>query len=90
MQFEYDPEKSMSNSQKHGIDFIQAQALWLDSNLFILPSRFLNESRYLAIGRIGVRYFTGIFTEREDKIRLISVRHSRKEEIKLYEQNEQK
>lgn len=90
MQFEYDPAKSISNNRKHGIDFEQAQELWLDSNLFILPSRFPLESRYLAVGRIEERLFTAIFTERDDKVRLISVRRARDEETKLYEQNQQK
>ena len=90
MRFDYDPNKSISNSAKHGIDFEQAQRLWLDSNLFILPSRFPHESRYLAISRIDERLYTAIFTERDDKIRLISVRRARKEEIELYEQNKQR
>lgn len=89
MQFEYDPGKSISNSRKHGIDFDQAQGLWLDSNLFILPSRFPDEPRFLAVGRIDERFFTAVFTERDDKIRLISVRRAREEESKLYEQNQQ-
>ncbi len=57
MHFEYDPDKSISNSSKHGID---------------------------------ERLYTAIFTERDDKVRLISVRRARKEEIELYEQNKQR
>jgi uncharacterized DUF497 family protein len=90
MRFEYDSDKSISNERKHGIDFDTAQRLWLDSNLFVLPSRFPNEPRYLAVGRIEERYFTAIFTERDEKIRLISVRRSRNEEKNLYEQNKQR
>ena len=90
MQFEYDPDKSISNRKKHGIDFERAQRLWLDSDLLILPSRFPHESRYLAISRIDERFYTAIFTERDDKVRLISVRRARKEEIELYEQNKQR
>jgi hypothetical protein len=30
MQFEFDEAKSQGNKAKHGIDFIEAQALWLD------------------------------------------------------------
>jgi len=89
MQFEYDPAIFISNHRKHSIDFEQAQELWLDTSLFILPSRFPHESRFLAVGKIDERLFTAIFTEREDKIRLISVRRAREEEIELYEQNQQ-
>jgi uncharacterized DUF497 family protein len=28
VQFEVDPQKSESNKAKHGIDFVDAQALW--------------------------------------------------------------
>ena len=89
MEFEYDSAKSISNNRKRGIDFLQAQALWLDPDLFIFPSRFPEEPRYLAIGRIEERFYTAIFTERNDRIRLISVRHARDEEEELYEQNKQ-
>ena len=52
MEFEYDQKKSHSNAEKHGINFIDGQALWADSGLLILPSRYPNEARYLAIGQI--------------------------------------
>ena len=55
---------------------------------FCLP-RFPDEPRFLAVGRIDERFFTAIFTERDDKIRLISIRRAREEESKLYEQNQQ-
>lgn len=28
--FEFDDTKSQSNKSKHGIDFVEAQALWFD------------------------------------------------------------
>ncbi len=31
--FEYDDNKSQTNQQKHGIDFIEAQQLWQDDDL---------------------------------------------------------
>lgn len=88
MGFEYDPDKSRSNAEKHGIDFIAAQWLWKDAGLLILTSKYQKEPRYLAIGKISNIFWTAIFTEREDKIRLISVRRSRIEERELYEQNQ--
>lgn len=30
MEFEFDERKSAANKAKHGIDFVEAQALWLD------------------------------------------------------------
>ena len=87
MKFEYDPAKSESNKVKHGIDFEEAQALWQDVNRMSIPAVFRGEERYALIGRIGSRYWTAIFTCRADAYRIISVRHSRKEEIDLYEKD---
>ena len=51
--FEYDDRKSAANLVKHGIDFIDAQALWLDPDLLEIPAKIEDEPRYLAIGKIG-------------------------------------
>ncbi len=87
MEFEFDPEKSDANADKHGIDFESAQYLWDDDGILVLPSKFAEETRFLAIGRIEDTYWTAIFTERAERIRLISVRRSRQEEKTLYERN---
>lgn len=47
MGFEYDKHKSESNKEKHGIDFIEAQALWKDPDRIEIPARTLDEPRYL-------------------------------------------
>lgn len=85
MEFEFDSKKSESNKRKHGIDFIKAQALWNDPDLLEIPTRTTDEPRWLVIGRIGEKCWSVIITYRGEKIRLISVRRSRPEEVKLYE-----
>ena len=87
MEFEFDPAKSASNKAKHGIDFVEAQALWLDDGLAetMSKSNLAGESRFLAIGRIEGRYWTAICTSRSMGIRIISVRRARREEIDYYE-----
>ena len=55
MPFEFDPVKSASNLRKHGIDFVDAQALWLDPDRLEIPARFTDEPRVQVIGRIGNR-----------------------------------
>ena len=85
MEFEFDPVKSDSNMKKHGIDFDKAQVLWTDVDLMVIPVRTTDEVRFLAIGIIESRHWSATFTFRKDRIRLISVRRSRREEIKLYE-----
>ena len=85
MEFEFDPDKSEANRHKHGIAFVQAQALWDDPDLLEIPARTSDEARWAVIGRIGEKHWSGIITRREGRIRLISVRRSRKEEVELYE-----
>ena len=85
VEFEFDQRKSRSNKTKHGIDFVEAQTLWDDSELVEVPARTLDEPRFLVVGRIGENHWSGIVTYRDDCIRIISVRRSRDEEIALYE-----
>ena len=85
MRFTYDPDKSVSNLAKHGISFDAAQAIWDDPRLLEAPARTMDEPRWLAIGKIGGRHWTAVWTPRNDTIRLISVRRSRKEEVAIYE-----
>ena len=83
--FEFDDSKSKSNLLKHGIDFFTAQALWEDSNLLEIPAKTLDEPRFLSVGIIDQKHWSAVFTYRNGKIRLISVRRSRDEEVTLYE-----
>lgn len=85
MQFEFDLEKSAANRIKHGIDFEEAQGLWNDAELLEIPAKTTDGPRFLVIGRIGEKHWTGIITYRIDNIRIISVRRARDEEIELYE-----
>ncbi len=85
MLFEFDEAKSRSNKAKHGIDFVKAEALWLDDRLIEVPVRTEDEPRFVVIGMIGGKHWSAVITYREDRIRLISVRRSRDEEVALYE-----
>lgn len=85
MYFEFDERKSRSNKWKHGVDFIEAQALWDDPKLLEVSLKTDDEPRGLLVGRIGGTYWSAIVTYREERVRIISVRRSRKEERELYE-----
>ena len=85
MQFEFDPIKSKNNKMKHGIDFIEAQALWDDPDLLEIPARTTDEQRFLVVGKIEAKQWSAIITYRIENIRIISVRRARDEEIELYE-----
>ena len=85
MEFEFDKRKSQINKKNHGIDFIEAQALWNDPDRIEVPAKTIDEQRFLIIGKIPEKYWSGFITYRNEKIRIISVRRSRKEEIEIYE-----
>ena len=88
MEFEFDPDKSEKNRRKHGIDFLKAQGLWQDESRLIVPARSEDEPREAIIARLGDVHWTGIYTTRNDKIRIISVRRSRDEEKQNYDQGQ--
>jgi uncharacterized DUF497 family protein len=83
--FEFDPEKSDINRLKRGIDFIEAQLLWDDPMLLEVPAKITEETRFLLIGLIGHKHWSAVITYRGAKVRLISVRRARIEEVALYE-----
>jgi hypothetical protein len=85
MEFEFDSRKSNGNKKKHGIDFDEAQALWDDPDLIEISVKTSDEPRFLIIGKITEKHWSGVITYRSEKIRIISVRRSRKEEVDIYE-----
>ena len=85
MLFEFDPIKSAFNKEKHGIDFYEAQDLWNDPDLVEIPVKTSDEPRFLVIGNILEKNWSAVITYRAEKIRIISVRRSRKEEVEIYE-----
>ena len=85
MEFDFDRQKSRANRKKHGIDFNEAQELWHDISRVEVPATTKNEPRTMIIGIISKKHWTAIVTYRGDKIRIISVRRSRPEEVQMYE-----
>ncbi len=85
MEFEFDPVKSAGNKEKHGMNFREAQSLWNDPDLIEIPVKTSDEERYLVVGMVDGKHWSGIITYRSGKVRIISVRRSRKEEVELYE-----
>lgn len=85
MEFEFDEEKSRSNKDKHGIDFTEAQSLWLDEMFVEVPARTGDEPRFLVVGTISGKHWSAVITYRDERVRIISVRRSRVEEVEIYE-----
>lgn len=79
--------------KKHKVRFSEAEEVFFDINLIILPdpTHSIAEERYIALGKTktGNPLFV-VFTERYGKIRIISARNmSKKERGKYYEQTKE-
>ena len=83
MQAEWDIAKSASNKRKHGISFNEALALW-ESPVLEVAAECVDETRWLAVGVIGGRYWSAVNTLRHGRMRLISVRRARNDEKEAY------
>jgi uncharacterized DUF497 family protein len=84
MEFEFDPAKSATNFAKHGIDFTEAAALWDDPFSLGALARSDDEPRFVWIANYQEKLWAAFYTERNGKIRLISVRRAREQEERLY------
>lgn len=88
MDFEFDPAKSESNKDKHGIDFVEARALWSDEKRLVAPLETTSEERYIMIAQLRGKCWSAIYTYRNDRLRIISVRRSRDKEKQRYEDDQ--
>ena len=85
MKFEFDQSKSESNKVKHGVDFIEIQALWANTKVEV-PAKSEGEFRYAILGLLNGENYTVIVTYRGPVTRIISARRSTEKEILFYEQ----
>jgi uncharacterized protein len=89
LQFEWDEQKANSNYRKHRVSFEEAQTVFNDpQSITILDSAHsIEEERFIDIGLSNQgRVLVVAYTEREDRIRIISSRTATTREIQIYEQ----
>ena len=86
MEFEWDPKKSQDNERKHGISFLSALEIWQVRSLAVpkIAKSTDGETRGATIGVVAGVLYTVIWTFRNNRIRLISVRRSRDGEKQAY------
>jgi len=88
MQFEWDSEKEKDNIRDHELNFTDGSKVFLD--YFRIERRdddsSLNEERYQTIGLYHDLLFV-VFTERGEKIRIISARFAEPFERRIYANN---
>jgi uncharacterized DUF497 family protein len=84
MQFEWDEKKAKANLAKHGVDFESIRDFDFDTAYYAMDDAMSDgEERWQAIGQIGLRVYTLIFTERGDR-RAISLRKASSVEIRTF------
>ncbi|MBM4305892.1 MAG: BrnT family toxin [Deltaproteobacteria bacterium] len=59
--------------------------IWDDADFIEIPLKTIDEPRFVVIGKILEKHWSAIITYRNEKVRIISVRRSRKEEVEIYE-----
>jgi uncharacterized DUF497 family protein len=88
MQFEWDKEKAASNLKKHDVSFDEAETVWNDYFYVDLfdDEHSIEENRFLIIGESKEKRLLIIsYTERENRVRIISARELTVKERKDYE-----
>jgi uncharacterized DUF497 family protein len=89
MNFEWNPEKALTNLDKHGVSFQEAATVFNDplSITFPDPDHSIDESRYIIIGTSGLGLLLVVaHTDRDDRVRIISARRATRQERRFYEQ----
>jgi uncharacterized protein len=86
--FEWDPEKARDNEQKHGVGFPEASEVFDDDHSSSVPDpdHSADKDRYLIFGvsKQG-RHLVVSYTDRGERIRLISARQMTSRERRAYE-----
>lgn len=91
VEYEWDHNKQIANLAKHGVDFVKAAEFDWDTAIVSADDRRdYGELRTIAVGRIRERVYVMIFTPRQSKVRIISLRKANSEEVESYDSSSAK
>lgn len=83
--FELDETKRQANILKHGVDPIEAAEIFAEFFISRIDRRTdYGEVRFAALGYVGEIAYVVVYTQRGDKIRLISARKAGRKDIERY------
>ncbi|MEI6112754.1 MAG: BrnT family toxin, partial [Cyanobium sp. ELA712] len=83
--FAWDEAKRLTNLRKHGIDFRDAQKIFRGFTLTAEDDReSYGERRFLTLGLLDDQVVSVAHSERDDNIRIISIRKATKHEARFY------
>jgi uncharacterized DUF497 family protein len=83
-EFEWDDKKAKRNFRDHRVTFEQARAAFNDPDSIDEDDPEPDEKRFSRLCRLGQQVFVVIWTERGDRIRIISARLATKHEQSIY------
>jgi len=85
MKFEWDEAKQQTNLRKHHLDFADAETVFAGATFTFEDDRSkYSEDRYITLGLLHGAVVVIAHTEREDVIRVISMRKATKNEQRVY------
>jgi uncharacterized DUF497 family protein len=88
LEFEWDADKAKTNLKKHGVTFEEASSVFADPLALTIPDpqHSVEEDRFVTLGESHrSRLLVVVYTDREDRIRIISARVATRQERKHYE-----
>ena len=83
MQYEWDEAKRMRTLEERGIKFASMDAFERETATVERSDRH-GETRWAATGYIGNRLYRVVYTRRDDRIRIISLRRASAKEMRDY------
>jgi uncharacterized protein len=88
--FEWDDDKAEANLRKHKISFLEASRVFEDAFALVEQdfTEDYGEHRFLAIGLVNGLLVTVAYTERGERIRIISARKANADEQRAYYQSQ--
>jgi uncharacterized DUF497 family protein len=84
LEFEWDEGKRLANIEKHDVGFEEAYPVFDGRPVLTVPDHRHAEERYKTVAEVGRRFVTIVWTPRDLKIRLFSVRRSSRAERRTY------
>ncbi len=87
MIFEFDPKKAVANFQKHGVSFAEIEPVFYDDFALTREDRDTSgEARFVTVGKDALGRLVAVcWTQRGERVRLISARVATSTERKNYE-----
>ncbi len=85
MKFIWDETKRKTNIAKHGLDFVDAKIVFSGVVFTFDDDRFAyDEQRFITLGMLNGTVVVIAHTERNEEVRIISMRKATKYEQKIY------